>query len=52
MRRPEEVARNVAVGRSFVPPVDIADVPRSKAGIYYQTDDDMNMPSEGDSTQR
>ena len=38
MRWPDEVARNVALAESFVPPCDMADLPRLTAQIY-QTDD-------------
>lgn len=41
MRSPEEVARNVALAESFVPPFDMAKLPRSTAGIY-ETDDEMH----------
>jgi aryl-alcohol dehydrogenase-like predicted oxidoreductase len=43
MRWPEEVARNVALVSSFVPPCDMADLPRGTAAVY-QTDDEMNPP--------
>ena len=44
MRGPEEVARNVALAESFVPDTDMADLPRSTAGIY-KTDDDRSLGS-------
>ena len=44
MRSPEEVARNVALAESFKPPLDMADLPRTTAGIY-RTDDDMHGAS-------
>lgn len=40
MRWPEEVARNAALVSSFVPPFDMADLPRGTAAIY-RTDDEM-----------
>jgi aryl-alcohol dehydrogenase-like predicted oxidoreductase len=43
MRWPQEVARNVALAESFVPPFDMADLPRGTAAVY-QTDDEMNLP--------
>ena len=39
MRWPEEVAKNVALAESFVPPFDMADLPRMTAHIY-ETDDE------------
>ena len=41
MRSPQEVARNVALAESFRPTSDMADLPRSTAGIY-RTDDDRH----------
>jgi aryl-alcohol dehydrogenase-like predicted oxidoreductase len=51
MRSPDEVARNVALVESFRPPTDLAELPRSTAGIY-KTDDEMNAPDLGDATRR
>ena len=45
MRWPEEVARNVQLAASFVPPVDIASIPRLTAGIY-RTEDEMAVTEE------
>jgi predicted aldo/keto reductase-like oxidoreductase len=42
MRWPEEVARNVALAESFVPPIDMATLPRWTAQIY-KTDDERVM---------
>jgi aryl-alcohol dehydrogenase-like predicted oxidoreductase len=41
MRWPEEVARNVALVESFVPPFDMANLPRMTAHIY-QTEDERH----------
>jgi aryl-alcohol dehydrogenase-like predicted oxidoreductase len=45
MRWPEEVARNLKLVESFVPPFDMADLPRFTAHIY-KTDDEMNLHKE------
>lgn len=41
MRWPQEVARNVALASSFLPPFDMADLPRGTAAVY-RTDDEMH----------
>ncbi len=46
MRSPDEVARNVALSESFVPPTDMADLPRSAAGIYKTDDEAHQKPSQ------
>ena len=38
MRWPEEVAKNVALAESFVPPFDMAELPRMTAHIYASDD--------------
>jgi aryl-alcohol dehydrogenase-like predicted oxidoreductase len=40
MRWPEEVAKNVKLAESFIPPFDMADLPRGTADIY-RTDDEQ-----------
>jgi aryl-alcohol dehydrogenase-like predicted oxidoreductase len=40
MRSPEEVDRNVDMAESFVPPLDVAELPRMTAGIYRKADEE------------
>ena len=44
MRWVEEVERNVRLASSYVPPVDMADIPRMTAGIYQAEDEDRTDP--------
>ncbi len=46
MRSPDEVGRNVALSESFAPPTDMADLPRSTAGIYKTDDEAHQKPSQ------
>lgn len=41
MRWPDEVDRNIDLVESFVPPFDIAELPRLTAGIYRQEDEEQ-----------
>jgi len=45
MRWPQEVERNARLAASFVPPFDMARIPRLTAEIY-KTDDEMHQPKE------
>jgi aryl-alcohol dehydrogenase-like predicted oxidoreductase len=51
MRSPEEVTRNVALAEAFVPPFDMAELPRSTADIY-RTDDEMHADQKDDHSGR
>ena len=43
MRWPEEVERNVKLLETFVPPLDVSQLPRLTGGIYRAEDDDIEV---------